>query len=270
MWDGDAIAFMPLAYSIVTATYNEAENIADFLRAVAAAVRPLSPSFEIIVVDDNSPDGTGAIVRQLDDVPEARLITRTDERGIGSAYLRGLKEARGRLVSAMDADFSHPPSALPALLTAADTGALAIGSRFLRASDFDTLWYRYLPTRSINLWHRGLLRTRVHDHTNGFIALPKPVLELLLKEADRIGIRPFDRILYQLVLITIARRMGLTVKELPAKYVFRTRGQTKIRFLRGLKLLWEEWMDSLRLAPYRWGLRTSAQTQRPSKNAKAA
>jgi dolichol-phosphate mannosyltransferase len=257
-------------YSIVTITFNEAENIAEFLRSVAGMVRPLGRNFEIIVVDDNSPDGTGAIVEKTRaEVPEARLVTRYQERGIGSAYLRGLKEARGRIVAAMDADFSHPPAALTAMLAAAEDG-LVVGSRFLERSHFDTPWYRFVPTRSINLWHRMLLRTRVHDHTNGYIALPKVTLESLLNEGNRIGIRPFDRILYQLVLITLARRANVNVKEIPAKYVFRTRGETKIHFARGVKLLAEEWVDSLRLARYLWRSSATGKSAAAATDANAA
>ena len=124
--DRDVQRFMPaLTYSIVTVTYDEAGNIARFLEAVADAVRPLGGPFEIIVVDDNSPDGTGRIVEEAaaGAVPEARLVSRLDERGIGSAYRRGVHEARGGIVALMDADFSHPPAELGALLRGAESGA---------------------------------------------------------------------------------------------------------------------------------------------------
>ena len=241
-------------YSLITVTYNEAENIQDFLRAVASAVRPLGKSFEIVVVDDNSPDGTGKLVAALrDEIPEVRLIVRSNERGIGSAYLRGVKESCGRVLATMDADFSHPPAALPELLSAADQGALVLGSRFLRSGDFDTLWYRFFPTRIINMWHRVLLNTSLNDHTNGYIAIPREVLDNQLAEGKRRGIPPFDRILYGLVLVALARRSQVPVEEIPAKYIFRTRGETKIRFGRGVLLFFEEWLDSLRLLPARYG-----------------
>ncbi|HUS18872.1 MAG TPA: glycosyltransferase [Terriglobales bacterium] len=241
-------------YSLITATYNEAENIQDFLRALASTVRPLGRSFEIVVVDDNSPDGTGRLVEDLRrEIPEIRLITRTIERGIGSAFRRGIQVSSGRVITTMDADFSHPPAALPELLAAADTGALVLGSRFLRSGDFETLWYRRLPTRIINRWHRLLLNTSLNDHTNGYIAVPREALDRLLAEGDGRGIPPFERILYGLVLVALARRLGIPVIERPARYVFRTRGETKIRFGRGVLLFFEEWLDSLRLLPARYG-----------------
>ena len=241
-------------YSLITVTFNEAENIGDFVRAIAASVRPLGKTFEIVVVDDNSPDGTGRVVEAVrQEVPEVRLVTRTNERGIGSAYLRGIQESRGRVVATMDADFSHPPATLPEMLAAADEGNLVLGSRFLRDGDFDTLWYRFFPTRIINLWHRYVLRTELNDHTNGYLAIPRASLDRLLLEGDRRDVRPFERILYGLVLVALARRIGMPVTELPAKYVFRTKGETKIRFGRGVALFFEEWLDSLRLLPSRYG-----------------
>jgi dolichol-phosphate mannosyltransferase len=241
-------------YSIVTATYNESENISDLVRSIAKVLRPSGKQFEIVVVDDNSPDGTGRVVEGLvHTFPEVRLITRTSERGIGTAYLRGIQESRGRIVATMDADFSHPPDALPKMLRVAETGALVLGSRFLHRGDFETLWYRYVPTRSINLWHRLLLQTKVNDHTNGFLAIDSVTMQMLLLKANQLGLRPFDRILYGLVLVAIAKRMTIPVKEERARYVFRTRGETKIHFFRGIALLLEEWLDSLRLLPVRYG-----------------
>ena len=151
----------------------------------------------------------------------------------------------------MDADFSHPPDRIPALLAAAEKGALTLGSRFLRRGDFVTRWYRYLPTRGINLWHRLFLRTNLADHTNGFLAVPRALLDRLLEEGDRVGHPPFDRILYALSLSIFAMRRGIPVCEIPARYVFRTHGETKIRIGRGLLLLLEEWVDSIRLFPLR-------------------
>jgi dolichol-phosphate mannosyltransferase len=239
-------------YSIVTVTYDEAGNVDRFLKAIADAVRPLGEPFEIIVVDDNSPDGTGRIVEATaaGEVPEARLVTRLVERGIGSAYRRGVDEALGKIIVLMDADFSHPPSELGSLLAGAEDGALTIGARFLRPGDFQTSLIRFLPTRTINLWHRHLLASGVHDHTNGYVAAPAAALRRLIADGAAMGLEPFDRILYTLILVVAARRLGVPIHEVPARYVFREVGETKIPFVRGVRLLFEEWFDSLRLFPY--------------------
>jgi dolichol-phosphate mannosyltransferase len=238
-------------YSVITATYNEAENIQDFLRTVAGVLRGPQVAFEILVVDDNSPDGTGKLTRELSkELVEVRLITRQGERGIGSAYLRGITEAKGEFVALLDADFSHPPALLPDLFSLAQAGSLAIGSRFLKKGDFRTLWYRVAPTRVINSWHAFLLRSRVRDHSNGFLAIRRSALLQLLAAGERIGIRPFERTLYQLALIVLARRSGVPIKEVAAPYEFRERGQTKIGIRAGVALLFQEWLDSLRIARY--------------------
>lgn len=240
-------------YSVITATYNEAENISTLLSAITDALEPAQRSYEIVVVDDNSPDGTGSIVQaamQKDN--RIRLVSRVNERGIGPAYLHGIRHSNGKVVCTMDADFSHPPASLPDLLAAAEDGSLVLGSRFLRKGDFDTLWYRVLPTRTINIWHRWLLHTGLYDHTNGYVACRRDSLDRLLAEGTRLGVRPFDRTLYGLILTTLARRFEIPVKELPAKYIFRTQGETKIKFGAGVLLLFEEWLDSLRLVPCRY------------------
>ena len=240
-------------YSVVTATYNEAQNISALLSAITGALEPTGRTYEIVVVDDNSPDGTGDIVQAATGKnSNIRLVTRVGERGIGPAYLHGIRHSMGNVVCTMDADFSHPPASLPQLLSAAEDGSLVLGSRFLRKGDFDTLWYRVLPTRSINMWHRWLLRTGLHDHTNGYLACRRDTMDRLLAEGARLGVRPFDRTLYGLILATLAKRFRIPAKEVAAKYVFRTQGETKIKFGTGVLLLFEEWFDSLRLVPCRY------------------
>lgn len=238
-----------IAYSIVTATLNEAENIRELIEVISSQLDRLGSPYEIIVVDDNSADGTAAIVRQCAaGNPAVKLIVRTSARGIGSAYLCGIEHAKGAVVCTMDADFSHPPDTLPQLLEAADRGVLAFGSRFLRRGDLDTLWYRWAPTRLANLWHSIVLRSGVRDHTNGYMAIRKENLERLLAVGRATGVRPFDRVLYCLALVALARKTSQPIVEVPAKYVFRTRGKTKIRFARGVRLFFYEWADSLFLA----------------------
>jgi dolichol-phosphate mannosyltransferase len=236
-------------YSVITATLNEAENIVELIQAITRQLVPLRKNFEIIVVDDNSSDGTATFVRNCSAADtRVKLVSRSDARGIGSAYLSGIEHSTGRVVCTMDADFSHPPEMLPQLLQAADQGFLALGSRFLRRGDFDTLWYRWLPTRSANFWHSLVLRSGIRDHTNGYMAVKREVLKHLLDAGNACGVRPFDRILYCLALVALAKRTGQHVVEVPTKYVFRTRGETKIKFGRGVRLFFFEWADSLRLA----------------------
>lgn len=240
---------LPVDYSVITATLNEAENIVELIRAIILQLAPLEKTFEIIVVDDNSSDGTATLVRDLSVAhPHVKLVIRSDAQGIGSAYLTGIQHSIGRVVCTMDADFSHPPEMLPQLFEAADQNFLVLGSRFLRRGDFDTLWYRWLPTRFANLWHGLVLRSGIRDHTNGYMAMKREALQRLLDAGGALGVRPFDRILYCLALVALAKRTDQRIVELPTKYVFRTRGETKIKFGRGVRLFFFEWADSLLLA----------------------
>jgi dolichol-phosphate mannosyltransferase len=236
-------------YSVITATLNEAENIVELIQAITMQLGPLGKAFEIIVVDDNSSDGTATLVRDCSAVtPHVKLVSRPSAQGIGSAYLSGIQHSTGRVICTMDADFSHPPEMLPQLLGAADQDFLVLGSRFLRRGDFETLWYRWLPTRFANLWHGLVLRSEIRDHTNGYMAVKREALQRLLDAGGLLGIRPFDRILYCLALVALARKTEQHVVELPTKYVFRTRGETKIKFGKGVRLFFFEWADSLFLA----------------------
>jgi dolichol-phosphate mannosyltransferase len=237
-----------LDYSIVTATLNEAENIGVLIEAIQQALKETSKSFEILVVDDNSSDATPALVRAYAArFPNVRLISRPSARGIGSAYFCGIEHSCGRVVCTMDADFSHPPASLPQLLAEADSGSLALGSRFLQKGDFETLWYRVLPTRLANLWHYILLRSKVRDHTNGYLAVRQDTLRSLLTMGETLNIQPFDRILYGLALVALARKAHVRIEEIRARYVFRTRGETKIKFWKGVGLFFKECVDSVHL-----------------------
>ena len=127
---------LPVDYSVITATLNEAENIVELIQAITFQLDPLGKSFEIIVVDDNSSDGTAALVRDCSAAtPHVNLVSRPGAQGIGSAYLTGIQHSSGRVVCTMDADFSHPPEMLPQLLEAADRDLVVLGSRFLRRGD---------------------------------------------------------------------------------------------------------------------------------------
>lgn len=159
-------------------TYNERENVEAICRAILEA----TPEVDVLVIDDRSPDGTGELADRLAATePRIQVLHRAGKEGLGKAYLAGFAWAlaRGyRLVLEMDADFSHDPGRLPALLAAAREADLALGSRYV-AGGGTVNWGlgRRLLSRGGSLYARTILGLRVRDLTGGFKCFRREVLE---------------------------------------------------------------------------------------------
>src|SRR3989344_1079297 len=171
--------------SIILPTYNEVENIADLIRAIDSVVKDEK---EMIVVDDNSPDGTSAAVRSLietGEIKNIRLITRTKDRGLTNSLKEGIRNARGDIVVWMDCDFSMPPEIIPKLIARIDEGYdAAIGSRFVKGGSFKKetsgtrdSWVAVVLSRLMNLFIRVTLCMSLKDYTSGFIAIKHGILK---------------------------------------------------------------------------------------------
>ncbi len=230
--------------TVITVTYNEQENIRLFIEAVNGVFSRHALRGEIIVVDDSSPDGTGAIVQELQKkYPATTLITRPGKQGIGSAYFRGLQDARGDVVAFLDADLSHPPEILPEMYAQARArsqslpGAIVFGSRYLEKTTFETDVPHRIGTYLLNKWVRFWLHTGMHDHTNGYIAAPRETLHKIIKCGEERGLRPFEHILYGITIAALAGKLSIPCREIKATYNKRQHGETKIPFLWGLKVV---------------------------------
>ena len=206
-------------------TFNEAPNILGLLDDVLAGV----PTSEILVVDDASPDGTGGAVQQVSEkVGRVHLLRRPRKLGLGTAYMAGftygMEHGFGRVVT-MDADFSHPPARLPALLAAADDGAdLAIGSRYVPGGSIVGWGIRRRALSSFaNVFARTLLRLRARDCTGGFRCYNRRAVEFLLR-------RPLQSTGYsvQIELLTRCERSGFAIVEVPITFVDRQKGKSKL------------------------------------------
>ncbi len=209
--------------SAVLATLNEAENIGPLIEGVLAAlatVPDVEP--EVVVVDDDSPDGTADVVAALQaERPEVRLVRRRGERGLTSAIRRGVAESRGDVVIWMDCDLSHPPSVIPALLAELSRGAdVAVASRYVRggADRRDEDLHRALSL-VINGLSWALLDRRFRDYTSGFVAARRAVLDATRLEGDY-G-EYFISFIYQ------ALRAGFSVREVPFANYSRRHGESK-------------------------------------------
>lgn len=210
---------------MILPTYNEADN----LKRIVAAVRSrLSGPHRVLIVDDNSPDGTGRIADRLAAAHEdVEVLHRARKEGLGPAYIAGfhkaLREGAGLIVE-MDADFSHDPDHLPELLEAAGDADLVIGSRYVRGggvADWGPL--RRLISRGGSAYARTVLGVGVRDLTGGFKVIRREVLEAI--GLDTINSRGYA---FQVETTYRALRAGFEVVEVPITFTDRRAGSSKM------------------------------------------
>lgn len=209
---------------MVIPTYNEADNLA----WIVGRLRAAQPEVDVLVVDDGSPDGTGAIADELAAAdPAVRVVHRTAKAGLGAAYLHGFQvalEAGYDVVGEMDADGSHQPEQLGALLAALRDADLVIGSRWVPGGSVVN-WprRRELLSRGGNLYVRLLLGVRVRDATAGYRLFRRSTLEKIdLQSVESTGY------VFQTDMVARTLAAGLTVREVPIEFVERVRGDSKM------------------------------------------
>lgn len=165
--------------SVIVPTYNERDNLEELFERISVSLADYD--YEIIVVDDDSPDKTWEFARQLSERYPVRVIRRTDEKGLSSAVIRGFKEASGDVFVVMDADLQHPPEVIPELIRAIERGAdVAIASRYVPGGGVkDWYWYRKLISKgAIMVGRLALPKIRdIKDPVSGFFALRREVVE---------------------------------------------------------------------------------------------
>jgi dolichol-phosphate mannosyltransferase len=214
---------------LVIPTYNEAENVGPIVRAVAAEMARLAPGeHRILIVDDSSPDGTGTladgIAAELDVV---EVIHRSTKNGLGRAYIAGFEHALAGgadLVIEMDADFSHDPKYLGALLSAAEDADLVLGSRYVPGGAVVN-WgiLRKAVSRGGSMYARTVLGMHVRDLTGGFKCIRRSVLETI----DLSSLRA-DGYVFQIEVTYRAVRAGFKVQEVPIVFPDRAAGASKM------------------------------------------
>lgn len=235
---------MPTAW-LVLPTYQEAENIEPFLRAVLPELAAASPDHRLLVVDDSSPDGTGRIADRLAvELPRVEVLHRTAKEGLGRAYLAGFARAlRGGadLVLEMDADFSHDPKDVPRLLAAARESDLVLGSRYVSGGGVEG-WgpLRRLVSRGGSWYARRMLGLPVRDLTGGFKCFRREVLEAL--DLDEVHANGYG---FQIELTYRAARAGFRVREVPIVFRERQAGSSKMTVPIALEAVWK--VPALRL-----------------------
>lgn len=212
---------------VIIPMYNEKENA----RAIIEAVLSLEPAFDVLVIDDNSPDGTAAIVKELiKEHPErVHIVEREGKLGLGTAYITGFKwglEHGYEYIIEMDADFSHNPNDLPLLRAAcAEEGYdVSIGSRYVSGVNVVN-WPmgRVLMSYYASAYVRLVTRMKVRDTTAGFVCYRRCVLETM--ELDKIKFKGYA---FQIEMKFTARKCGFSIKEVPIIFVNRVLGTSKM------------------------------------------
>ena len=235
-----------LKLGLVIATLCEAENIGGLLVHVCSVLSPLRISYEILVVDDDSSDGTGNVVLAIAaDNPHVRLIVRKGERGLAGAVMDGWRQSDADVLGVMDADLQHPPELLTQLYAAIQDGCdLAIGSRYTQGGKTEK-WH---PVRKLlsavavwAAWSLQRARLRVKDPMAGFFMVRRHCVDNI--QPQRTGFR--------LLLDVLVRGHIDSVREIPIAFGLRSRGASKANFRIG----WDYAKLLVKLYAWRCGLR---------------
>lgn len=222
--------------SVIIPTYNESHNIERLVDQIVQLFPDGAneSKAEIVVIDDNSPDGTGQLCHYLAERHHnLNVIVRKQERGLGSAIGRGILESKGHIVVVMDADLSHGPTLIPALVDAVETDTIdiAVASRYVDGGSMIAPFHHRIGSYLLNSFIRTVLGLRIRDITGGFIALRRESLSEL----------NFDTIFrghgdYCIALLYRGVREGWHTKEIPFTYMPRRGGSSKTKFFEaGLK-----------------------------------
>ena len=230
---------------LILPTYNEAENIAPLVRAALPQLESTGLEHTVLIVDDNSPDGTGEIADGLAaETERVRVLHRPHKEGLGRAYLAGFEVALAEgaeLILEMDSDFSHDPGDLPRLIAATGAADLVLGSRYVPGGGvLDWGIVRRALSRGGSAYARLLLGVPVRDLTGGFKCFHRRVLETI----DLKGVHA-DGYGFQIELTYRAVRAGFTVTEVPITFRERRAGRSKMTARIALEAVWK--VPALRL-----------------------
>lgn len=232
--------------AVIVPTYREAANLPLLAPRVDAALQAAGLSYELIIVDDNSPDETPAVCRKLREHYPVRLEVRKSERGLSSAVVHGLKLADARILLVMDADLSHPPEKIPELVAALDEPGVdfVIGSRYVAGGKTDEKWswFRRLNSQAATLLARPF--TTAADPMAGFFALRRETFEA----ADKLS--PIG---YKIGLELLVKCGCREIREVPIEFADRIHGESKLSLKEQINYI----RHIGRLLEYRYPLTTS-------------
>lgn len=212
--------------SVVLPTYNEKGNIVELIDAITEQLLPMNIEKEVIVVDDNSPDGTGKLAQEhFAEKKDVKVFIRTEDRGLATAIRYGIEKSCGDIIVVMDTDFNHDPKVLPQMINFLEYYDIIIGSRFTMGGEmYDN--FRYITSYVYNLLIRIILRTQIQDNLSGFFSIRRGLLFSL----------DFEKIFwgygdYFFRLLFYSTKSGATILDIPVVYARRRSGESKTRLL---------------------------------------
>ncbi len=226
--------------TIVIPTYNEAENLPEL--AAALWMLDVKGDLDVLVVDDDSPDGTGAIADELSTQGPLSVIHRKGKLGLGTAYKDGFRRALEKgadVIVQMDADFSHSPDYIPQLIAKLGEGCdVAVGSRYVAGGSVDERWspWRVFVSWWANNYTRIILRFPVKDQTAGFKAWKAETLRGL--DLGRVWSNGY---VFQVEMAYLAHKLGYKICEIPIYFEDRRIGQSKMDMPVKLEAAWRTW-----------------------------
>ncbi|KAH8758366.1 dolichol-phosphate mannosyltransferase [Diaporthe sp. PMI_573] len=230
-------------YSVILPTFNERQNLPIITWLLQRTFSENNLDWELIIVDDGSPDGTQDVANQLVKAysPHVQLKPRTGKLGLGTAYVHGLQFAKGNFIIIMDADFSHHPKFIPQMiaLQKAHDYDIVTGTRYAAGGGvFGWDLKRKLTSKGANIFADTVLRPGVSDLTGSFRLYKRAALEKLFETTD---VRGFSM---QMALAVTAKAMGMTIGEVPITFVDRVYGDSKlggeeiVEYAKGVLSLW--------------------------------
>lgn len=223
---------------VIVPTYNERENVARIIEAVLAQ----DPRLSVLIVDDGSPDGTGAIVDEIASTNDrVHALHRAKKMGLGTAYLAGFKWALARdfaFVFEMDADFSHDPGHLPEFLRAIQDTDLVLGSRYRNGKVTVVNWpmTRLMLSYAANIYARTVTGLQLYDATGGFKCFRRAVLEAI--DLDDVRSNGYA---FQIEVSFRAWKKGFRIAEIPIVFTDRTEGESKMSKRIVREAIWMVW-----------------------------
>ncbi len=232
----------PKKISIVLPSYNEATALPLLIERIGAVFEKSLPEIEyqIVAVDDNSPDGTAEIVRKkFGSDPRLKLIVRKNERGLGSAVLRGIREAKGELVIVMDCDFNHPPEKIIELVQNIEGRDIVCYSRYMKGGgmNVENRFFRFWGSKLFNKMLQLTLDVTTNDNLSGFfIARKKDILELPVE----VIFDGYGEFYFGILYFLHRQNADLKIMELPIVYQQRIGGESKTKFAKMMRQYWQK------------------------------